>query len=113
MTFTITNPWLSVDRAHEDNEAYLESVAYLAETAYDEAKDQAKETLIGAKYDIELVSGFMAQTTVGEIDLDFKDILVNHASIQHDDYVIIAEENLWKLVYEVTENYIEKQKELV
>ena len=35
MKFTITNTFLSVDRAYEYEEEYLDIVHYLAETAYD------------------------------------------------------------------------------
>lgn len=106
----LNNHWLSVDRAYEDKQAYLESVQYLAETAYDQAHDQAKELMASVQNDVYLLSGFMANTTVGEIDIDFKDILVNYATITYDDCIIIDEVALWKIAYEATENYIEKQK---
>lgn len=114
MKFTITNPWLSVDRAHEDNEAYLESVAYLAETAYDEIVEQIKDIFeAGSKATAEdKESGGLFTTTVGNIWVSFDEVIANFETIKYDDVTVINEDKLWEIVYEATEAYIKRGEDV-
>lgn len=114
MTFAITNPWLSVDRDHEDNEAYLDSVHYLAETAYDEIIEQIKDIFeAGSKATAEdKESGGLFTTTVGDIWVSFDEVIANFETIEYDDVTIIDEDKLWKIVYEATEAYIKRGEDV-
>lgn len=114
MTFSITNPWLSVDRDHEDNEAYLDSVHYLAETAYDEILEQIKDIFeAGSKATAEdKESGDSFSTTVGNIWVSFDEVIANFETIKYDDVTIIDEDKLWEIVYEATEAYIKRGEDV-
>ena len=114
MKFTITNPWLSVDRAYEDDEAYLDSVHYLAETAYDEIIEQIKDIFeAGSKATAEdKESGGLFTTTVGNIWVSFDEVITNFETIEFDDVTVINEDKLWEIVYEATEAYIKRGEDV-
>lgn len=105
MKFTITNPWLSVDRAYEDDEAYLDSVHYLAETAYDEALKQVNESLSS-----EVTGILLVNTTVGIVEIDLGYFYVGDDWGNYVPY--LNEDKLWEVVYEATEYYIKRGEDV-
>lgn len=109
MTLAITNPWLSVDRDHEANEAYLDSVAYLAETAYDEVLKQIDEAI---DVDIDYTKGILVKTTVGNIEIDIESVFTYEENLANDFGAVLNEDKLWEIVYEATEAYIKRGEDV-
>lgn len=119
----LNNHWLSLDRAHEDNEAYLNAVDSLTESVYETVYPGAVRMLAGiesaspsvfvngiggnAHYIVEhlLLMSLSIKSDIGTLRFNIGDIIL-------DDKFAIDEDKLWAVVYEAAENHIKHSDDI-
>ena len=119
----LNNHWLSLDRAYEDNEAYLNAVDSLTESVYETVYPAAVRMLarlvashssvfvngIGknAHYMVEhlLLMSLNLESDIGRLRFIIGDIIL-------DDKFAIDEDKLWAVVYEAAKNHIKHSDDI-